>query len=408
MPDESPSTFLRRYAKSWVHAVATALMTAFGTLTFVDGRFAALAIAAYVVPPVVLYARQRRDDDSPRADDRPTGDEATDPDENDLPTNPDESGHPTNPDENGHPTNPGESGREWSWWIASVPTEADLNDLASTADATYAVGEGGVVLADPGDGWRTLLADGPRAEGNDLAAVDATDAGAWVVGDAGTVARFDPGTGRHVDHSAPDGDTSDLVAVAASTSDDAAGERLLIGDSSGRLRHGEYRDGEVAWRDPTTPGSGSSIAGATAVPGIRALVCDTNQCLFETIDDGRTYRRLDVGDVSGTFTDVAATADATVVSTDAGVVHEDGDGVWTPTRASVGALCAVTATDESTEEGARWLACGADGSVVVRPVDGTWTATETPTEATLNGVTVTDGIVVAARADGVVLERRRD
>jgi hypothetical protein len=52
---ERPAAFVRRYAKTWVHALATAALTAFGTLTVVDERFAAVAIAAYVLPPVVLY-----------------------------------------------------------------------------------------------------------------------------------------------------------------------------------------------------------------------------------------------------------------------------------------------------------------------------------------------------------------
>ncbi|MGA9399418.1 MAG: hypothetical protein WBV42_01035, partial [Haladaptatus sp.] len=49
--------FFRRYTKTWVHAVATAGLTAFGTLTFVNQGFAFVAVAIYVLPPVVLYLR---------------------------------------------------------------------------------------------------------------------------------------------------------------------------------------------------------------------------------------------------------------------------------------------------------------------------------------------------------------
>ncbi|QSX00132.1 hypothetical protein [Haloterrigena alkaliphila] len=54
--------FYRSYTKTWIHAVATAGLTAFGTLTIVHRWFAALALASYVVPPVVLYLRHGRTD----------------------------------------------------------------------------------------------------------------------------------------------------------------------------------------------------------------------------------------------------------------------------------------------------------------------------------------------------------
>ncbi|WP_436345861.1 hypothetical protein [Natronorubrum sp. FCH18a] len=52
--------FFRNYTKTWVHTVATAGLTAFGTLTVVHRWFAALAIASYLVPPIVLYLRSGR------------------------------------------------------------------------------------------------------------------------------------------------------------------------------------------------------------------------------------------------------------------------------------------------------------------------------------------------------------
>jgi hypothetical protein len=53
------AAFYREYARTWAHAVATAALTAFGTLTFVHPGFAVVALAAYGLPPVVLYARGR-------------------------------------------------------------------------------------------------------------------------------------------------------------------------------------------------------------------------------------------------------------------------------------------------------------------------------------------------------------
>lgn len=47
--------YYRRYTTTAIHAAATAALTAFGLLLFIDPAFAWLAIAAYVLPPVILY-----------------------------------------------------------------------------------------------------------------------------------------------------------------------------------------------------------------------------------------------------------------------------------------------------------------------------------------------------------------
>lgn len=47
--------YYRGYTDTAIHAVATAALTAFGLLVFVDSLFALLAIASYLLPPVVLY-----------------------------------------------------------------------------------------------------------------------------------------------------------------------------------------------------------------------------------------------------------------------------------------------------------------------------------------------------------------
>ena len=64
--------FYREYVESAIHTATLAALAIFGLLVFVDPAFAALAIASYVVPPLVLYVlandetveppRQRRTD----------------------------------------------------------------------------------------------------------------------------------------------------------------------------------------------------------------------------------------------------------------------------------------------------------------------------------------------------------
>ena len=48
--------YYRRYTNTAIHAAATAALTAFGLLIFIDASFAWLAIASYLLPPIVLYA----------------------------------------------------------------------------------------------------------------------------------------------------------------------------------------------------------------------------------------------------------------------------------------------------------------------------------------------------------------
>ena len=50
-------TFYLAYTKTAVHAAAAAGFAIFGLLVFVDDAFAVLAIALYVLPPVILYVR---------------------------------------------------------------------------------------------------------------------------------------------------------------------------------------------------------------------------------------------------------------------------------------------------------------------------------------------------------------
>lgn len=65
--------YYRRYTTTAIHAAATATMTAFGLLLFIDPWFALLAIAAYVLPPVILYATGH-DAERPGAASRPEED----------------------------------------------------------------------------------------------------------------------------------------------------------------------------------------------------------------------------------------------------------------------------------------------------------------------------------------------
>ena len=365
------AAFVRRYAKTWVHAVATAAMTAFGTLTVVDTRFAALALAAYVLPPVVLYLH------------RNDGLETT---ERDGKTDERAGGSDTD-----HRVGDDSTAGQGAWTTATVPTGATLHDAAVGAPGAYAVGEEGIALADTGEGWTVALPDGPSANGATLRAAAAVGDAVWMAGDGGALGRIDEAAGRHTDHSAPAGDTTNIVALAAGATDD--GETVLVADGGGRVRRGVYRAGELAWNEPVTPGRGASVAGL-ALSGESGYLCDTAGAVFETTDGGRRYALIGIDDAEGTLSDVAA---AGIVSTDSGVCYRRDRTTWTPDR-----LCEGSLTGAATE-GDRWLVAAADGAVFERDADE-WVRTVTPASS-LTAVAVDNERALAVGASGVVVER---
>ncbi|WP_372909866.1 hypothetical protein [Salinigranum sp.] len=439
-PDRSDGfvAFFQRYVQTWVHALSTAALTLFGTLTFVHRLFAAVAVGAYVLPPVVLYLTRSTDrPDASRATRSPSrtsgetnasapADSDSEPADSDPadsdsePADSDPADSDSEPADSGPgPTDSGSSAAiEPHWTAATTPVDDTLHDVVVQSGA-YAVGADGTVLADEGDGWHVVLSDGPGAASNTLRGVDAVaDGGVWVAGDGGAVGRLDPVTGRHVDYSAPAGDTTNVTGLAAAGGDGV--ETVLLADGSGRVRRGRWEDGETTWADPVTPGSGSSLAGVVLVDDSLGYVCDTNDGVFRTTDGGVQFDRAGSVGASGTLADVTATASVgPLVVDDDGALHRYDGSQWTPTRLADDALCAV-ASAESTGNGdadadangdrdVDAVACGTGAVVYERPTGTSdWTRVTVPASTALSGVALDGSAAVAVGADGTVVERVTD
>lgn len=443
--------FFRRYTRSWVHAVATAGLTAFGTLTFLDRWFAVLAIAAYLLPPMVLYARSRRaegtgDPDVERtgvereqssrgegeterteadsAGERPSGSAG---DSGDIGDSDNSDGRSTPPSATGSvteaaPTAGGESDDEPAgedasgsvddapaertepesgpepagWEIAEAPTGATLRDAAIAGGKAYAAGDGGIVLAG-GDEWSPLLEDGPGAAGTDLHGIDATDDGGavWVAGAGGAIGRIDAATGRHVDHSAPGGRTDNLAGIAVAGP--AGGETVLAIDGSGGVLRGRYDGAEARWEGPATPGSGSSLSGVV-LEGDVGYCCDTNDAVFETEDGGGSFEAIGPVGASGTLVAIAVGPEGPLVADDAGVLNRREGTNWTPERVA-GSLVGLAA------DGDRTVAC-TEGEILERGAPGVdWDRTDPIGAEGLRAVAVGADHAVAVGENGTVVER---
>ncbi|WP_435151771.1 WD40/YVTN/BNR-like repeat-containing protein [Haladaptatus sp. DFWS20] len=397
--------FYRRYTKTWIHALATAGLTAFGMLTFAHRGFAVVAVAVYVLPPIVLYFRGADVSGVESSTDK-IGKSDTIPDSK---SNPDTTASVDTSDEaaaakdSNEPTETTPA-KKPHWTTADTPTDKTLFDAVTTDVGAYAVGEDGVVLADDETSdseWRVLLSDGPGAGGNTLRGADTTEGGGsvWFAGDSGSLGRLDTETGRHTDYSAPSGITDNWTDIAVSGTDDAA---ILLVNGSGQVLRGRYRDSDLAWDGSTKPGSGSSLCAVTFVDRSVGYCCDTNDSVFETTDGGETFRKIGVGGVNGTLTDIAAIARSDcAVTDDDGVLHGHADGNWTPTRLGDDPLRALARDDEQA------VVCGANGVVYERGrADSTaeWERIVT-TANELRGVTIDSNRGIAVGAGGTIVER---
>ena len=397
--------FFRQYTRTWYHAVATAALTAFGMLTFVNKLFAVVALLAYILPPVVLYVRSPRGTVTSEARDsnggttdgtNPGAEGGTDSGTEDEASQR-EPGVETENREQASSTDRPAADRPWS--AATVPTDETLTDVARLGERAYAVGADGSLLCGTESGWDVVVADGPDADGAALTGVATVgDGGVWFAGDGGAVGRFDPSTGRHVSHSAPNGDTSNLTAIAVTGSEGV--ETVLLADGSGGLRRGRYHDRTVAWEEPVTPGSGSSLCAVTFTPDAVGYAADTDQSVFETTDEGRTFRTIGL-DGGATPTDIAAaTRDRCLVSDDQGAVVRYDGRQWTAEQVADGALYGIATADDAA------LACGDDGAVFERAEGAVdWTRAVTPATGMLNAVASDGESAVAVGDAGTIVER---
>ncbi|MDF9744717.1 hypothetical protein [Natrinema salsiterrestre] len=429
-------SFFRRYTQTWVHAVAAAGLTAFGTLTIFHRWFIVLALASYVVPPIVLYVwgtpPDRTDGESApdrsrdaTTDDRPpetnAGSLEGTPTGNLSETDDTPAGSDTIPDGERTDVSPDlddaglieqepEEDRPVGWQLVDVPTEATLRDVCVTeAGAVHAVGEDGLVLTGEATGggngteaWAITLEDGPAAEGEELHGVDATAEGEaiWIAGDSGAVGRLEADTGLHTDYTAPADITDNWLGVAVGGANDD--ETVLLINGSGAVLRGRYRDGAISWDDPVTPGSGSSLSGVALADASVGYCCDTNDGVFETTDGGTSFDRVGLEDAGGTLETLATLGRGDcLVSADDGVVHRYGGSTWTPERVGEGAICGLARREGET------IACDADGVIYERTAAGDWDDVETRAPESLIAVSVDpDGNrAVAVGEDGTVVER---
>ncbi|ELY68543.1 WD40/YVTN/BNR-like repeat-containing protein [Natrinema versiforme] len=423
--------FFRRYAKSWVHAVAAAGMTAFGTLTIVHRGFAVLALASYVVPPIALYLWQLSSDGtggertgeqtgsdgtSERADAAATETRATDAEtapreqadtgvglEADTETEiadrtategsaetPDGTATAATPDSAATTANSGGGDADASkadgtaaeratepapsrdWRLVDVPTETTLRDISVTeTGAVYAVGGGGLVLAaDP--------VDGTAGDGSD---------GDWSI----------------VLEDGPAAAGEDLAGVDAT----AAGEAVWVAGDSGSVGRLESETGihtdYTAPADITDNWVGVAVAGASGDETV-LLINGSGAVLRGRYRDGDCSWAEPVTPGSGSSLSGIALADASV-----GYCCDTNDCVFETTDGGESFEQVGLGDASGTLENLATLGRGdclvsADDGIVHRYGGSTWTPERVGEEAVC-GIARHEAETIACDADGVIYER---
>lgn len=443
--------FYRQYTSSGIHTAATAALTAVGLLVFVHWSFALLAITIYILPPIVLYLYDdpdvehadteatetqtnhwfgteregQRSSGGPLAREQSTNMDSTE-EIATLPPHQSESTDRIEPESNSRVMNSKNEGdtkptadtasseskpenaktavetskvdnQDRAWSRATSPTDEGLCDVVMAADGPYIVGDEGTILTHR-DRWEVILRHGPTTNSNALcgAAVSADSRHVWVAGNSGVLGQYDIDTAQFTDYSAPRGITDNWTDIAVVGV--AGEETLYVTDDSGHVLRGVNNGGDITWDNPQTPGDGSDIMSVVFI-GEAGFLCDTNAGIYETTDDGNTWKRIGIEGAGPDFTDIAPVRrDAISVSCDDGTVFRYDGTNWTNSYVGEEALCAI---DRTTDTG---LLCGENGAIYEQR-RGRWERESTPVEETLHGIAIgTEYSSVAVGEDGTIVE----
>lgn len=287
------------------------------------------------------------------------------------------------------------------WHAVTTPFDADLGDVAQTAAGPFAVGTGGAVVADRGNGWETVVSEGPASENSTLAAAAATADGerVWYAGASGAIGAYDLAADEQYDFSYAEDVTASWGAIAVSGS--AGGERVWVANASGTVLPLAVSGREATYGASATPGSGSEITAMAATADGVVHATDTAGNVFRTTPSGWTRAGVEAAEVS--LRDVAVAADGRVfVAAANGALYawDPSADRWTADEVATSALRAVAVRDEQV------VVLSADNVAFRRPVDERtrWRRAALPTGNDVLAVALDRPDVAVGKA-GTVLTR---
>ncbi|WP_435124854.1 hypothetical protein [Halobaculum sp. D14] len=295
---------------------------------------------------------------------------------------------------------------EPEWREVPTPFSQTLFDVVDTTDGPYAIGAGGTLVADRGDGWEVVLDDGPNARENQLRALDVTDDGkrVWFLGSSGAVGMYDVTQQKKYDYSYPKQKTSTWEGIAVAG--ESGTEKGLMANGSGEIMPFVIDGFDVDWEQVATPaGKASKVAALAASSDGVGYAIDTSGNAYRTTEDDG-WKDIGIVNAQVKFYDVYAGQNRVYVAGGDGRLYRRDDSYhgWTPI--SVTDKTALRSFDvEPHDDGSReMVVLGNSGAIFHRTGDERWERVHTPVSADLYSLSLgeTD---VAVGASGTVVER---
>ena len=291
------------------------------------------------------------------------------------------------------------------WQTVETPFTNDLFEVVSTARGPFAVGDGGIIAGDRGNGWEIITDDGPNVSQNQMRTLAVTDDGKrlWFAGSSGALGCYDVETNRKYDYSYPNEMTSTWESIAVSGT--IGSEKVLIANGSGEVLPASLDGFTINWGVLEKPADkGSTMTGLAASPDGYGYGIDTSGNAFMTTKrDG--WKDIGVIESQVKFYDIWAEQNGRVyVAAGQGTLYRYDNSYrdWTPIGvAEKGALHAFDMYKN------QMVALG-DGGLMYQRTDGgnRWEQVHTPTDDTLYDLALGDPDIAIGKG-GLVLERPR-
>jgi hypothetical protein len=290
---------------------------------------------------------------------------------------------------------------EQSWQSITTPFTVDLYSVVQTDDGPFAVGGGGTVVANRGQGWEPVVASGPADQNSTLRAIATTENGkrVWVAGASGAIGMYDLIRDRKYDfsYSKDISDSWQSIAVFGS----AGSEKVFVANGSGTILSFTLSGLEATDYSPSKPGSGSAIGALAATADGVVYAADTGGNVYEKRPG--EWVAIGIAEAQATLTDVAVGPKKTVsVAAGDGQVYryDPAAETWTSIEVPAAGLRAVDSAD------GHLVAVSESNTVFRRPIDGrtSWREESTPTGNDLLDIALGYPDIVVGKA-GTVIER---
>ena len=294
------------------------------------------------------------------------------------------------------------------WRSVDTPFDTDLYDAEQTPKGSYAVGEGGTIVADEGDGWEVVVEGGPSTTETQVRAMDSTSDGGrlWMVGSEGGLACYDVEDEKLYEYSYPVEMTSTWEGIAIAG--DRAEEKGIAADGRGGILPFSLDGHEVDWGKLAAPDPEQNIDVLAASPDGVAYAIDTASVAYKTtIKDG--WSDAGVVNRETTFHDLDAWENERVyVAADDGIVYRYENDVdeWAPIGVVKDVPLVTMALHDEGNDNSQMAVVGDDNYLYERTGPEEWERTELPTTADLFDLSLGSPDLIVGTG-GTVLERKR-